>query len=320
MRGGVVPFRFAGQSDGPSSMSFSVSLADVLKYSTDQDARRLNAGATPMGLGGKVGPGVYTPSRFDIWAEGRIVKFGDDRMKQDADGDFGVLYLGADYVVNPWLLVGTLVQYNSMTMRSTAQSYEVSGHGWLTGPYATVKLTENLFWQSRVAWGRSNNSISPYLTYEDTFGSERWLGRSTLQGYWEHGPWRFMPSATVGYIEDKTEAYTDSLGVAIPSAKSTLGQLKFGPEASYRFMNASGDTIEPRAKLEAIWNFTHSSIGYTELDAVSGTDEWRGRVEVGLRLQTRIGQILDFSTAYDGIGSGSYSAVSGTATLRFPLN
>lgn len=168
--------------------------------------------------------------------------------------------------------------------------------------------------------GRSNNSISPYLTYEDTFGSERWLGRSTLQGYWEHGPWRFMPSATVGYIEDKTEAYTNSLGVAIPSAKSTLGQLKFGPEASYRFMNASGDTIEPRAKLEAIWNFTHSSIGYTELDAVSGTDEWRGRVEVGLRLQTRIGQILDFSTAYDGIGSGSYSAVSGTATLRFPLN
>ena len=53
MRGGIVPFRFAGQSDGPSSMSFSVSLADVLKYSTDQDVKRLKAGATPMGLGGE---------------------------------------------------------------------------------------------------------------------------------------------------------------------------------------------------------------------------------------------------------------------------
>ena len=103
-----------------------------------------------------------TPSRFDIWAEGRIVKFGDDRMKQDADGDFGVLYLGADWSTRS--IHGCLSERWCstilMTMRLTAQSYEVSGHGWLTGPYATVKLTENLFWQSPCSSGGARTTPS----------------------------------------------------------------------------------------------------------------------------------------------------------------
>jgi hypothetical protein len=53
---------------------------------------------------------------------------------------------------------------------------------WMAGPYATVRLSENLFWQVRGAWGQSSNTVSPFLTYTDSFDITRWLVSSTLTG------------------------------------------------------------------------------------------------------------------------------------------
>jgi hypothetical protein len=58
-------------------------------------------------------------------------------------------------------------------------------------------------------------------------------------------------------------------------------------------------------------------------DLVVGTGEFRGRVELGLRLQEAAavtGVALDFSASYDGIGADDYDAVEGKAAVRVPLN
>ncbi len=96
--------------------------------------------------------------------------------------------------------------------------------------------------------------------------------------------------------------------------------MRFGPEIAYRFSAGNGTIVEPRAKAEAIWNFTESATGLTTIDPAVGTDAWRGKVELGLRLSNLPGQVLDFSASYDGIGSGDYRAISGMAVLRFPMN
>lgn len=78
---------------------------------------------------------------------------------------------------------------------------EVNGLGWMVGPYATLRLTDNLlFWQARTAWGRSSNEVSPFLTYTDKFETDGWLVSSTLTGRWGIGPWVLRPSASVAYI------------------------------------------------------------------------------------------------------------------------
>ena len=41
----------------------------------------------------------------------------------------------------------------------------------MAGPYATIRLTEQMFLQARAAWGRSSNEVSPFLTYTDSFDS-----------------------------------------------------------------------------------------------------------------------------------------------------
>src|SRR5262249_49271119 len=148
---------------------------------------------------------------------------------------------------------------DSMEQSSTKDSFRIDGRGWMVGPYATARLSENVFLQGRAAWGKSDNDVSPFLTYTDNFSSTRWLMSSTLSGRWQEGAWQFRPSATVAFIEDVSKSYTDSLGVSIPGVKVSLGQFKAGPEISYRYLAPNGTVLEPHLGLEAIWNFDSSN-------------------------------------------------------------
>jgi outer membrane autotransporter protein len=310
-------------SAAPIPQSFSVSLSQMTRYAANAEQKQLDKKASALGLSpGALQAGSYKPSALDVWLEGHIAEFSDDRAGRVGDEDsFHVLYLGVDYVLSPSILVGAIVQYDSMRMRSTSD--EIEGDGWMAGPYVTVKLSEHLYFQGRGAWGQSSNNVSPFLTYNDDFDSERWLVRGALQGEWQYGQVFLRPSASVAYIEDETDAYTDSLGAAIPSIDSSLGQARFGPEVAYRIVSSDGGMIEPRAKLEGIWNFADDTQSGTIVDTLVGLEEFRGRAELGLRMQTGQGMdgiALDLSAGYDGIGSDDYHAVEGRAAVRVPIN
>ena len=103
-----------------------------------------------------------------------------------------------------------------------------------------------------------------------------------------------------------SRAYVDTLGIAIPQVKSTLGQASFGPEVAYRYSVRDGSMLEPYVSLQGIWSFAGNAT-----DVVAGTpvgpDELRGKVEVGIKAVAPSGLILDLSSSYDGVGSGSYA-------------
>jgi outer membrane autotransporter protein len=322
---GLSPLSFMGRTEGASSLSFSTSLSQMMRFQADAEQRKIDELASADGALGMTGlgmrpPRTYKPSRWDLWMEGRVVSFSDDRNSKDSDGHFGVLYLGADYVLNPSLLIGALVQYDSMHKRSASAAFDIKGSGWMAGPYATARLSKNVFLQARAAIGGSNNDVSPFLTYTDSFKTERWLVDATLAGRWQFGPWQFAPSASVSYIQDRSDGYTDSLGVLIPSITASLGQVKVGPGISYRTKLSDGTIIEPRAGLQVIWNFESSGDAVNFGGTLAGPEELRGKVELGLKARLQSGVSLDFATSYDGIGSGSYHAVGGRGTLNIPLN
>ena len=316
--GGV---RFNGTLDGAARVGFSTSLREMTRAAAEADARK----ATGAGMGLSARPGAQGASRpnpFDIWVEGRYASFSDNHNNADLSGRFGVLSVGADYVLSPSLLVGTMVQIDDMQQRSDSRGTDARGTGWMAGPYATLRLSRNLFLQVRGAWGQSSNKVSPFLTYTDNFSSSRWLVSSTLTGRWTDGAWVFRPSASVAYLEDASESYVNSLGLFIPSVKSTLGQAKAGPEIAYRF-DLGHTVIEPRAGVQLIHNFAQDSTaaGFGQIGGeVIGPAGSRGRVEIGVRAITVGGIGLDISGTYDGIGSGSYNAFAGKVVARVPLN
>jgi len=322
------PLRMMGSSDGLATFGFSTSLRDMLHYSAAMDAAKAADAGQGFAAGSKYNPGAYY-SPFDIWVEGKYTSFRDtslpSSMSNNAQsGEFGLFTVGADYVFNRWLLAGVMAQYDLMYQHtpSGGSVANASGQGWTVGPYATVRLSENVFWQARGAWGQSSNEVSPYGTYSNNFDSERWLASTALQGRWSYGIWIFRPSASVAYIQDNSKSYFDSFGALIPEVKSELGQAKAGPEVGLRFQYSPDLIIEPHVGIQAIYNFAGSvtsSIGAVPGEN-AGPNGARGRVEVGQRAVTSGGVALDLAGSYDGIGVKGYDAYSARAQVHLPLD
>ena len=198
--------------------------------------------------------------------------FSDNRTSTDIDGHFGLVSVGADYVVSRTLLVGGMVQFDSMRQSSSLQISDMSGHGWMAGPYATVRLVDNVFLQARAALGGSKNDVSPFQSYTDEVETDRRLISSALAGRWLIGAWVLRPSATLTYIEDVAASYTDTFNVVVPKVKSRLGQARVGPEVGYRRQFGPDVVVEPRAGLLLISNFAGDTVA-----AGLGQIHWRER-------------------------------------------
>jgi outer membrane autotransporter protein len=216
-------------------------------------------------------------------------------------------------------LIGALVQFDDTEQDFNFLSQRASTNGWMAGPYATVRLPHNLFFQARAAWGQSDNELTVVPGNEDEFDSERWLVKGTLLGQYRYGLWQFQPRASVGYIEENQEAYRSSLGVDVPSTTVSLGQAKAGSQIAYRHRLADGSLLEPSVLLEGIWNF-HEDAGEFNLDDFVTDGQVRGRAEAGLTLYTVSGVAVSGSISYDGIGSDDFSSVGGRARVKVPLD
>jgi Autotransporter beta-domain/IPT/TIG domain len=308
----IGPPRRAAAMGDMRNWQFSTSLSEVARHAAVRSAapgfgvRDSGAGANP----------------FDVWLEGTYASFGDRRLGTDLDGHFGMLSLGADYVVNSRLLLGAMAQFDTMSESSDIDAIDIEGQGWMVGPYATLRLGDNLFWRVRAAWGQSSNEVRPLLTYTDHFDSDRWLVSSRLTGNMEAGRWTFRPSASVLYMEDVAQSYVDGAGATIPEIRARLGQIEAGPEVSYRY--EMGDLqFEPRAALNITATFANeaNAQGFGQIDStLVGPDGMRARAELGLRATTRSGLALDLSGAYDGIGADHHEAYSARLSVRVPLN
>jgi hypothetical protein len=141
----------------------------------------------------------------------------------DATSVWGVLFVGADYRVSPDLLIGALASFDDAQQDLNGLAGKARSTGWMVGPYATMRLTNNLFFQARAAWGKSTHELGFDGSPEDRFDADRWLVRGTLIGQWRWGPWQLRPRISVGYIEETQETYLNSLGVVVPGTKGGVG-------------------------------------------------------------------------------------------------
>jgi hypothetical protein len=120
---------------------------DQISFATSlQQARQDNASANqPYGLGAGSRRPPPAKSPFDIWAEGSFARFEDGNEASQREGHWGVLFVGADYRVSPNLLIGALASFDDAQQDLTGLSSKARSTGWMVGPYATMRLTDNLF-------------------------------------------------------------------------------------------------------------------------------------------------------------------------------
>ncbi len=303
-------------TDG-KSVQFSGSLSQMRRQARDKQMERDRMGLG-AGDGGALPLAYDSTSPWDIWIEGRYSAFDDDNANLARDGHVGVLYVGGDYRIAQNMIVGALVQFDWSKDSSDFLSSKVDGNGWMIGPYLSAQIHDNIYFDLRAAWGRSNNDLS-LETVTGGFDTSRWLVKGTLAGNWLYDAWRFTPSAELAYVEESADAFTNSAGTFVEGQNVSLGRLQFGPEIGYRFAHTATTFIEPFAAIRGVWDFDNPNVAIIDGFVVGPGDFW-GRLQGGLNVQTAGGTYVRGLASWDGLGASDYNGYTLQGTINVPLN
>jgi len=246
-------------------------------------------------------------TRFDAWVDVRYAR----TEAAGIGGSFVVGSLGADYLVTPDLLAGGFVSVDHLIMGATTGPSSISGTGWLAGGYLTGRLSPNLYLDGTLAAGTSWNTVNPAGTYSDDFATARVLASTTLTGEWRYGAWTFLPRARIGWFGERSAAYTDSLGVPIPSITQHAGELAVGPGFVWTHFTDGGTRIAPALRFDAVGRLSTNEIAGTRY-TISGRVEPRIDIVTARGLSLGLGANVEFGKAELTYG--------GSARLSFGFN
>lgn len=313
---------------GTSSFKFSTSLSELRQAATEAEQRKQEQKMQEAGLS-FAGEGFSNRTQsmrqgWDVWAEGHISKYNDGLGGYDRDGDFRILYVGADYALAPGVLIGALVQIDDTKedVKNAGLTGEVEGTGWMAGPYIGIKLADNLFFDARAAYGTSENDIwldDAATGYrKGSFDTDRWLASATLTGNQYFGNFRLSPQFGFAYGNEWYDDYFNNIGQLVPGRDIAIGRLNATLEAGYRFDLPDGTMIEPHISIAGLINFSDDDlvIGGQAID----NNDARAKLEGGVIIRTPEGYAIRAAASYDGIGQDDFEAYSGSLWINIPLN
>ncbi|MCB2088827.1 MAG: autotransporter domain-containing protein [Sphingomonadaceae bacterium] len=244
---------------------------------------------------------------LDIWAE---ASYSRARFASQS-GNFSIYHIGADYRLSSKLLVGVLGEFDDFNDQGTLDAGEAEGNGWMVGPYVMGRIAPQLYGELRAAWGKSDNRVSPLGTYIDSFKTNRSYYSGSLVGDLNVGKQTVIrPEFTVRYLSEKALAYTDSLGVVIPSQTVDQGDLSFRPRVMHRLDLDGGWSLRPFGEAEGIYTFGTGANSVLD-------NGLRMRVEGGMDLFSPGTFRASIGAFHDGIRSDNFRNNGITMQISF---
>jgi len=281
--------------------------ANLAKGSKNISGSLLSANADGV-LKGQL-DGATKGGKIDVWGEAQLQDFNF----QGEDGDFAILYMGADYLVSDKVLIGGLVSVDDFRYGNVDQAGYVSGDGFMAGPYATVKLGKRLYVDGRAAWGTSENSLNPLGTFTDEFDTSRALYAGTVSGDWTFdNQVSLRPELSVKHLSESQKSYTDTLGVVIPKQTVDLGELSFGPRLSKPVELSPRWTMTPYGEVKGVHNFGNDTKDILQSDT-------RLRLEGGADWSSVNGVRIGLNGFTDGIGSNDLESYGLRVSLAYTM-
>jgi large repetitive protein len=266
---------------GAASFGFATSLAAV------ESARRIAAGedSAAAGLG----------NDFNLWLDGSVSLYRDDGTGDW--GTFGLLNLGADYLVSDHLLIGLSLHVDRMT-DPTDEDEQLTGLGWLAGPYASMEIARDIFLDTSLRYGGSANDIEAG-DWTGDFDTARWMADMALSGEWQIAPDTVLtPAMRIVYFDEKVETYEISDGagsiLGIDGFNERQLRANLGLDLSHEMELSNGLTLSPSAGVK---------LGYAALDG----NGLFGSVSTGIAVSDGSGWNLDAKLLYSVESGGSQS-------------
>lgn len=243
------------------------------------------------------GTGDVKLSPFNIWIDGTFLLHNRDQNGSKW-GSFGMVSVGADYLLSEKALIGLSVHYDRMTDPTNADAM-LTGDGWLTGPYASFEIGQGVFWDTSVLYGGSSNTIDTAF-WDGSFNTHRWLFDTSVKGHWQLDTGTtLIPKLRAVYFSETVQDYAtqNGNGNVLDVQGFTTEQLRvsLGAEIARQFTLETGSTLTPKLGLTG---------GFSGL---KGSGAF-GQVSAALSLETPEAWSLDFGLLFNIEGNGQTSA------------
>lgn len=310
------PGRFSADINGGNRvMSMSTSLSGIRNHAKAQE--RQMPGMSDTRATGE--------SSLDIWFSASYDAIDDNRAGDDAESSFGVVQIGADWLVDDHTVFGVMIQRdwmdeitNDISQRAGAlRGARAQGSGWMAGPYMAWEFADGAYLDVLAMWGQSDNTVDPLGLYEDDFETSRYMIRANVSGEWSQDNWRVRPNAAIAHFEETQDAYTDKLGYVIPEQTVAIGRLEAGPEIAYRMEGENGNWWEPNASINAVWDYNAAGL-MDENGVIVDTGGLRADASIGLRGNWH-GAVISAEAQFGGLGEDDFSTNGARFEVRMPF-
>jgi Autotransporter beta-domain len=265
---------------------------------------------------------VFAGDKLDIWAEARVSqsqqRVEENGTKYGIEAQGGTLYLGSDYLLRPGLMIGGLLQFDQYRESYDAFGAGAANHGVMFGPYASVRLAPDVFFDARAAWGTAEAETETLNGTRFAFDTERQLLRGALTGNRSLYGVKFTPSVALAVVESRLADPAALPAGSFAEESSVIGRLGLGSGMSTRIALDDGSFLQPNAALSTGWNV--DTLDNLALAGAHVSNEGGAKAEAGLMLGTADGISVQATGAVEGIGKDDYSAWSGRLSVTAPLN
>lgn len=272
---GLLARRGMSAASGPFSSALSPSGDGIVLNFSTSTAQMESAAAAIEGLEN------VPSSPLNFWVDGSYAVH--NRPENDNRwGSFGMVSAGVDYLLSEKALLGMSVHLDRMT-DPTRGGAEISGTGWLAGPYASFEVLEGVFWDTSLLYGGSSNTIDTDL-WDGTFETRRWLLDTALSGEIDLGEATTLtPQLRAVYQSETVSGYTVVNGsgdvLAIEGFSKEQLRVSLGATLAKNFVLDDGAILTPKVEATA---------------GINGMDgDLFGSVSAGLVYQTEYGFTVD---------------------------
>lgn len=155
-------------------------------------------------------------TRFNAWIDGNLTTL---HMRNDGKekswGRLAMISVGGDYLVDERLLLGMALHGDFMVDEDKFS--KIGGSGFIIGPYVSMEVSDGLFLDAEIYYGRSWNDVTAGL-FQGTFETQRLMSKVKLEGEVALSDSHVLrPQASLFYLREQAEAYviSDGLGASL---------------------------------------------------------------------------------------------------------
>nr|WP_234902700.1 cadherin-like beta sandwich domain-containing protein [Agrobacterium larrymoorei] len=248
--------------------------------------------------------GAYA-SPFNIWIDSTFLMH--NRSQNDEQwGSFGIVSVGADYLLSERALVGLSAHFDRMK-DPTDEDAELTGNGWFIGPYSSFEVGKGVFWDTSLLYGGSANDIDTAF-WDGSFDTTRWMVDTSIKGQWSiDESTTFTPRFRTLYFSEIVDTYTvtNDLGdeLTLNGFSAEQFRVSLGAEVAKQFILENETILTPKVA------FTGGFAG------IDGSGAF-GNLAAGMSVKTVDEWNLDFSLLLNVEGEGDKSVGAKTRISR----